>query len=109
MKDAKCTHCGANIEVDENEEVGTCPYCKANYAVEKAIKQYNSSTTNNANVINNYYSSNQDVKIRVPKKQRPKINVRLFLVLLLFGIFPGVIYFTLVKVSQKKWDDKYSY
>lgn len=28
---AKCTNCGANIEVDQTKEAGICPYCNTAY------------------------------------------------------------------------------
>ena len=40
---AKCTNCGANIEIDENTTKSTCPYCGAEFVRE--------TTTNNT--INN--------------------------------------------------------
>ena len=57
MVNAKCTNCGAEIEVDERSEAGVCPYCKAAYITEKAIKNINNTTNNSAQVINNYYNS----------------------------------------------------
>lgn len=111
MKQAKCTSCGANIEVDENSEVGTCPYCKAAYATDKAIKNFNNTTNNNANVINNYYgsASNANSNIKIPKTQRPKVSIPLTLLGLYCGFFPGIIYLIYIKKKQKEWDDKYTY
>ena len=57
MVNAKCTNCGASIEVDEKSEAGVCPYCKTAYITEKAIKNVNNTTNNSAQVINNYYNS----------------------------------------------------
>ena len=31
MRQLKCENCGATIEIDDNKEYGTCPYCKAKY------------------------------------------------------------------------------
>ena len=33
---AKCTQCGANIEVDETKEAGICQYCGTAFITEKA-------------------------------------------------------------------------
>lgn len=37
---AKCTQCGANIEVDETKEAGICKYCGTAFITEKAINNY---------------------------------------------------------------------
>lgn len=47
---AKCTQCGANIEVDDSKEAGICKYCGTAFITEKAINTYNNNITNNINV-----------------------------------------------------------
>ena len=37
----KCTNCGASLNVDPNQRSAVCPYCRAEYIVEQAIKEYN--------------------------------------------------------------------
>lgn len=37
---AKCTECGAAIEVDQSKEAGICPYCKTAFVTEKVINNY---------------------------------------------------------------------
>ena len=37
---AKCTNCGANLEVDNTKDAAICPYCGTPYIVEKAINNY---------------------------------------------------------------------
>ena len=37
---AKCTQCGANIEVDDSKEAGICKYCGTAFITEKAINNY---------------------------------------------------------------------
>lgn len=44
---AKCTSCGANLEVDNTKEAAVCPYCNSAYIVEKAINNYTTFITNN--------------------------------------------------------------
>lgn len=44
---AKCTNCGASIEVDPQTEAGVCPYCKTAYITQKAIVNYNTTIVNN--------------------------------------------------------------
>lgn len=44
---AKCTQCGANIEVDDTKEAGICKYCGTAFITEKAITNYNTYITNN--------------------------------------------------------------
>lgn len=46
---AKCTQCGANIEVDDSKEAGICKYCGTAFITEKAIINYNTYITNNNN------------------------------------------------------------
>ena len=38
---AKCTQCGANIEVDDTKEAGICKFCGTAFVTEKAINNYN--------------------------------------------------------------------
>lgn len=44
---AKCTQCGANIEVDDAKEAGICKYCGTAFVTEKAITNYNTYVNNN--------------------------------------------------------------
>ena len=37
---AKCTQCGANIEVDKSREAGICPHCGTAFITEKVINNY---------------------------------------------------------------------
>ncbi len=46
---AKCTQCGANIEVDDDKEAGICEYCGTAFITEKVINNYNTYVTNNNN------------------------------------------------------------
>lgn len=46
---AKCTQCGANIEVDDSKEAGICKFCGTAFITEKAITNYNTYITNNNN------------------------------------------------------------
>ena len=51
---ARCTQCGANIEVDDTKEAGICKYCGTAFVTEKAINNYNINNTyniQNANII----------------------------------------------------------
>lgn len=49
---AKCTNCGAPLEVNPKESAAICPYCKSAYIVDQAIKEYNVSMSGNINVGN---------------------------------------------------------
>ncbi|MGI6249738.1 MAG: hypothetical protein ACOYJX_10170 [Acutalibacteraceae bacterium] len=42
---AKCTNCGANLEVDASKEAAVCPSCGSAFVVEKAINNYTVSRT----------------------------------------------------------------
>lgn len=54
---AKCTECGANIEIDDTKEAGICKYCGTAFITEKAITNYNTYITNN----NNFAGANINV------------------------------------------------
>jgi DNA-directed RNA polymerase subunit RPC12/RpoP len=60
---ARCTQCGANIEVDDTKDAGICKHCSTAFVTKKAINNYNTYVTNdftgaNVNVVggdvNNY-------------------------------------------------------
>ncbi len=42
---AKCTQCGANIEIDDAADAGICPYCGTAFVTQKAINNYNTYVT----------------------------------------------------------------
>lgn len=46
---AKCTNCGANIQVDKTKEAGICESCGTAFITEKVINNYNTTVTNNFN------------------------------------------------------------
>jgi predicted RNA-binding Zn-ribbon protein involved in translation (DUF1610 family) len=56
---AKCTNCGANLEVDSTKDAAVCPFCGAAYVVEKAINNFNTVNNNQilAQTVNIYGSS----------------------------------------------------
>ena len=60
---ARCTQCGANIEVDDTKDAGICKHCGTAFVTKKAINNYNTYVTNdftgaNVNIVggdvNNY-------------------------------------------------------
>ena len=51
---AKCSQCGATIQVDDSTEKGVCPYCGMEYYAEKII--------NNTYVTNNYSGATINVQ-----------------------------------------------
>ncbi len=113
MKAAKCTSCGANIQIDESKKSGFCPNCGTAYTTDEIIKNYitNSSTTN-AQIVNNYYGNNgqnSTTNIRVARTPRPRINGLIAFLGLCFYVIPGIIYIIFVKKQQKEWDDKYTF
>lgn len=61
---AKCTNCGANLEVDNTKDAAVCPYCNTAYVVEKAVNYYNTTNNINANVVNVYGGNSADFVIR---------------------------------------------
>ena len=44
---AKCTSCGANIEIDASKEAGICSHCGTAFITEKVINNYNTFVTQN--------------------------------------------------------------
>lgn len=61
---AKCTNCGANLEVDNTKEAAICPYCNTAYVVEKAVNYYNTTNNITADVVNVYGGNSADFVIR---------------------------------------------
>lgn len=52
LVNAKCTNCGANLNVDRSKEAAVCEHCGSAFIVEKAIQNYNYHITNNVNAQN---------------------------------------------------------
>ena len=48
--DAKCTNCGAKLEVNPNMKKASCSYCGAEFLVEQAINNYHVQLTGNMNI-----------------------------------------------------------
>ena len=44
---AKCTNCGASLNVDPGQTAAVCPFCNSAYIVEKAIQDYRISVSGN--------------------------------------------------------------
>ncbi len=61
---AKCTGCGANLDVESTSEVSVCRYCGASFIVEKAINNYKITNEIRDSVVNIYsgeYKSADDL------------------------------------------------
>ncbi len=61
---AKCTNCGANIEVDNMKDAAICPFCGTPYVVEKAINNFTNTNHISAQVVNIYSGNSMDYIIR---------------------------------------------
>ena len=61
---AKCTNCGANLEVDNTKDAAICQYCGTPYIVEKAINNFNTTNNIKADVVNIYGGNSADFVIR---------------------------------------------
>lgn len=61
---AKCTNCGANLEIDNTKDAAICPYCGTAFVVEKAINNYNTTNQIQAGVVNVYGGNGADFVIR---------------------------------------------
>lgn len=64
LVNAKCTNCGANLEVDNAKDAAICPYCQTAYIVEKAINNYSITNNINAEQVNIFYSDSEENKIQ---------------------------------------------
>lgn len=53
---AKCTNCGADLQVDSSKDAAVCPYCNTAYIVEKAITNFAGGNSGpiRADVVNIY-------------------------------------------------------
>ncbi|MBQ8803519.1 MAG: hypothetical protein IJZ53_07805 [Tyzzerella sp.] len=59
---AKCTNCGANINVDEYKDAGICEFCGCAFVTEKAINNYTTNITNNIVNNNNFNGANVTIQ-----------------------------------------------
>lgn len=64
LVNAKCTNCGAPLEVDHAKDAAICPYCGSAFIVEKAINSYNISNNITGSVVNIYGGAVNDFDIR---------------------------------------------
>ena len=64
LVNAKCTNCGANLQVDNTKDAAICQYCGSAYIVEKAVNNYNTVNNIHASVVNIYGGNSADFVIR---------------------------------------------
>ena len=57
MEKLKCTSCGGEINVDEDKEYGTCPYCGTKYKLKKDVNLNIKLDDNMKEVINNGFGT----------------------------------------------------
>ena len=67
---AKCTNCGANLNVDAAKDAAVCEHCGAAFIVEKAINNYNTTNNIRADVVNIYGGNSSDFVIRAGKLEK---------------------------------------
>lgn len=60
---AKCTNCGAALNVDDSKEAMVCQFCGEAFIVEKAINNYNITNNIQASVVN-IYGGTSDFEIQ---------------------------------------------
>lgn len=61
---AKCTNCGANLEVDNTKDAAVCPYCNTPYVIEKAVNYFNTTNHISTGVVNVYGGNSAEFVIR---------------------------------------------
>lgn len=61
---AKCTNCGATLQVDNTKDAAICEYCGSAFIVEKAVNYYNTTNQITAGVVNIYGGNSADFIIR---------------------------------------------
>ena len=62
--EAKCTNCGAALQVDNTKDAAVCPYCQTPFIIEKAINNYNISNNITAGTVNIIGGNSADFEIR---------------------------------------------
>ncbi|MCL2798443.1 MAG: hypothetical protein FWD58_10415 [Firmicutes bacterium] len=76
---AKCTQCGAALEVDNALEAGICRHCGTAYVTQKVINNYNISNnlniTTGGNVINIYKTESRKQKEISPEELAEKKKI----------------------------------
>lgn len=79
LVNAKCTNCGANLNVDNIKDAAVCEFCGSAFIVEKAINNYNVTNNNSiyANVVNIYECNNLKNK-NIPLEQLLKESIDMF-------------------------------
>lgn len=60
---AKCTQCGANLEIDNASEAALCPHCHTPFITEKAISNYSTYNQNNYKIENAQVHINDEKSI----------------------------------------------
>ncbi|MBR5948727.1 MAG: leucine-rich repeat protein [Clostridia bacterium] len=63
LVNAKCTNCGANLEVDNAKDAAICEHCGSAFIVEKAINNYNVTNNIQAGVVNIFGGNSADFVI----------------------------------------------
>ena len=67
---AKCTNCGANLQVDSDKDAAVCPYCGTPFIVEKAINNYHITNNIKADVVNVYGTTSNEYDQRAEALNR---------------------------------------
>ncbi len=99
MEKLKCESCGANLEIDENKEYATCPYCNLKYKLKK---------DNNLNI---KLELDEDTKETIKKggKTLLKLGISHFIIVSTIAIIViGGIIFGIVKLfntATKTYED----
>lgn len=63
LVEAKCTNCGAKLEVDNTKEAAICPSCNSPFIVEKAINNITNNITNENNISNSNVNIYQEASV----------------------------------------------
>ena len=74
---AKCTECGASIEVDDSKDAGICRNCGTAFVTQKAIHNYNTFVTQNIvldeNLKSELFSNSNFMSLKAAEEQCKKL------------------------------------
>ena len=102
MKESKCPNCGAALKANPHKYNVVCLYCGSRFFTEERVVD----SDNEARQPKTVTIFCRDKNIPPP---RPKIRGCMLIVLCILNIWPGILYFIIMKNQMKEWDSKYGF